>query len=68
MDTTDIYCNNKQTKKETSREVTLKQHSILQQQSKNVEVPSQFFFCLPQHLNNGLPKCRWFLLPPGTQG
>ncbi|RLN17661.1 hypothetical protein C2845_PM02G28600 [Panicum miliaceum] len=37
MDTTDIYCNHKQTKKETSREVELKQHSILQQQSKNVE-------------------------------
>ncbi|PAN50060.1 hypothetical protein PAHAL_9G495200 [Panicum hallii] len=37
MDTTDIYCNHKQTKKETSREVALKQHSILQQQSKNVE-------------------------------
>lgn len=44
MDTTDIYCNNKQTKKEASREVALKQHSILQQQSKNVEVPSQFSF------------------------
>ena len=43
MDTTDIYCNHKQTKKEASREVALKQHSILQQQSKNVEVTSLFF-------------------------
>ncbi|OEL28290.1 Kinesin-4 [Dichanthelium oligosanthes] len=37
MDTADIYCTHKQTKKESSREVTLKQHSILQHQSKNVE-------------------------------
>ncbi|EER94990.2 hypothetical protein BDA96_01G424900 [Sorghum bicolor] len=37
MDTADIYCSHKQTKKEASREVALKQHSILQQQSKNVE-------------------------------
>ncbi|WVZ56657.1 hypothetical protein U9M48_007151 [Paspalum notatum var. saurae] len=37
MDTTDIYCNHKPTKKETSRELALKQHSIFQQQSNNVE-------------------------------
>ncbi|XP_062215868.1 kinesin-like protein KIN-14F [Phragmites australis] len=37
MDTTEMYCKHKQTKREASREVALKQHSILQQQSKNVE-------------------------------
>ncbi|KAK3151380.1 hypothetical protein QOZ80_3AG0245120 [Eleusine coracana subsp. coracana] len=37
MDTTEIYYKHKQTKIEASREVVLKQHSILQQQSKNVE-------------------------------
>ncbi|CAM0872838.1 unnamed protein product [Alopecurus aequalis] len=37
MDTSEIYSKHKQTKKGTSGEVTLKQHSILQQQSKHVE-------------------------------
>ncbi|GJN31227.1 hypothetical protein PR202_gb19596 [Eleusine coracana subsp. coracana] len=37
MDTTEIYYKHKQTKIEASREAVLKQHSILQQQSKNVE-------------------------------
>ncbi|KAM0883467.1 hypothetical protein ACQ4PT_031614 [Festuca glaucescens] len=38
MDTSEIYSkHNKQTKKGTSGEVTLKQHSIVQQQSKHVE-------------------------------
>ncbi|PWZ06797.1 Kinesin-like protein KIN-14F [Zea mays] len=37
MDTADIYCNHKQTKKVASSELALKQYSILQQQSKNVE-------------------------------
>ncbi|XP_051181633.1 kinesin-like protein KIN-14F [Lolium perenne] len=37
MDTSDIYSKHKQTKKGTSVEVTLKQHSIVQQQSKHVE-------------------------------
>jgi hypothetical protein len=44
MDTTEIYDKYKQTKKEASREVALKQHSILQQQSKNVEVTFQWSF------------------------
>jgi hypothetical protein len=44
MDTTEIYSKHKQTKKEASREVALKQHSILQQQSKNVEVTFQWSF------------------------
>lgn len=43
MDTADIYCNHKQTKKVASSELALKQYSILQQQSKNVEVTSLFF-------------------------
>ncbi|KAM0899157.1 hypothetical protein ACQ4PT_021459 [Festuca glaucescens] len=37
MDTSEIYSKHKQTKKGTSGEVTLKQHSIVQQQSKHVE-------------------------------
>ncbi|TVU47351.1 hypothetical protein EJB05_06949, partial [Eragrostis curvula] len=37
VDTAEMYCKHKQTKKEASRELALKQHSILQQQSKNVE-------------------------------
>lgn len=37
MDTTENYLKHKQTKKETLCKVTLKQHSILQQQSKHVE-------------------------------
>ncbi|KAL6902279.1 hypothetical protein ACP4OV_005155 [Aristida adscensionis] len=37
MDTPDIYCKNKQARKEASKEVTLKQYAVLQQQSKNVE-------------------------------
>ncbi|VAH90067.1 unnamed protein product [Triticum turgidum subsp. durum] len=37
MDTSEIYSKHKQTKKEASGKVALKQHSILQQQSKHLE-------------------------------
>lgn len=37
MDTSEIYSKHKQTKKGTSGEMTLKQHSIVQQQAKHVE-------------------------------
>ncbi|KAM3313803.1 hypothetical protein ACQJBY_032985 [Aegilops geniculata] len=37
MDTSEIYSKHKQTKKEASGKVALKQHSVLQQQSKHLE-------------------------------
>jgi hypothetical protein len=44
MDTTEIYGKHKQAKKEAYREVALKQHSILLQQLKNVEVTFSVHF------------------------
>jgi hypothetical protein len=44
MHTTEIYGKHKQTKKEAYREVALKQHSILLQQLKNVEVTFSVHF------------------------
>jgi hypothetical protein len=53
MDTSEIYSKHKQTKKGTSVEVTLKQHSIVQQQAKHVEVVFQCSFS-PIHIVSGI--------------